>query len=840
MTDFPTSGVRLVAEADDFTDTMSEALSLAAEFDALGDMDVSLTASADTSELDTMQAAIDEIEAAGGTVDFNVQEDEDTKSLFQNVKDLRDIKVIETIWNIAGTALDLLGKGADLFVTPMLDLDDAVAKVNAQTGNAIPNARELISGIFYDDLGDSIDQVGKLVIQAEQISAPIDEATRAALTFTHTFKDEDPSAVLNAMDQMVKNGLAPDFKTAGDNLTVAFQNGANRGGDLLNTINDNAGAIRDLGLTGPQAMEVFTSGMDAGFKSSQDVLNTLIKIKQNVTAAAGNQTSDVSKTLDMIGVSNPAETGDAWSLDFFTSVIDGIKNAPVSDTDKMAMFSNILGGKVGAKEFSNLMRLEPEDWANVFANVEGAADIAATTVDDSLRGALDDFSLAANAAMQDFLSSEQIDLPGKIAALKTGLQDALDVLSSGGSLGDALTVGLKPIGFDDEFQKLEAVFGDFILSLMNLIADIQDVLGKDSTGTRAAISEQAKSQTAFDLVANDPGKIVDTLTMGFAKGLKLEDFAATLQQAVDTLVAQGDLGGAQALLDASKTLQLQATSPDTDINAVNESIVAATQAAQDLINAGLTQASRSTEAMGSRSAAGGANAMLADLAQTQTTQALDDMASAVTDLTPTARDAEQADIDRKDALDELKTVTIASTASLDTMATTTDEVTDAAGNAAAAQSDMATSLGSILAQEQALEAQYAAGAISLEQFNAQFANLMAIASSGANMAGTGAVGNASVDTPSGASAAGGMIPGGKTHLVGENGPELVTAGTSLSVLNNQSTDALIAALSGFIPGASKGSGGGTKNITLNQYNVVQSAAQASALGYETSRQLRGQ
>lgn len=838
MPQFPESGIRLVADASDFTDTMSEALSLAAEFDALGDIDVSLTANADTSEIDSMQAAIDEIEAAGGTVDFNVEEDEDTKSLFQNVKDLRDIKVIETIWNIAGTAVDLLGKGFDAFVSPMLDLDDAVAKVNAQTGSTIPNARELISGIFYDDLGDSIDQVGKLVIQAQQIGAPIDEATRAALEFTHTFKDEDPTAVLNTMDQMVKNGLAPDFKTAGDNLTVAFQNGANRGGDLLTTINDNAGAIRDLGLTGPQAMEVFTSGMDAGFKSSQDVLNTLIKIKQNVTAAAGNPTSDVSKTLDMIGVANPADTGEAWSLDFFQSVIDGIKNAPVSDTDKQTMFSNLLGSKVGAKEFSNLMRLSPEDWANVFSNVDGASATAASVVDDSLRGALDDFGLAADKAMQDFLSSDQIDLPGKIAALKVGLQDALDTLASGGSLGDALTVGLKPIGFGDEFQKLEAIFGDFILSLMNLIADIQDVMGKDSSGTRAAISEQAKSQTAFDLVANDPSKIMDTLTTGFAKGLKLEDFAATLQQAVDTLVAQGDLGGAQALLDASKTLQLQATSPDTDINAVNASIVAATQAAQDLINAGLTQASRSTEAVGTHAATGGAQAMLSDLAQTQTTSALNDMATAATDLTPTVRDAEQADIDRKDALDELKTVTTTSTASLDVMTTTTDELNTAAGNAAASQSDMAASLGNILAQEQALEAQYAAGAISLEQFNVQFANLMAIASAGGGATPT-ELGNASVDTPSGVKAAGGIIPGGATHLVGENGPELVTAGTTLSVLNNKSTQALMSALQGFVPGAS-GAGNSVRNTTLNQYNIVNSQADASALGYETARQIRSQ
>lgn len=812
---FPESGVRLVADASDYTDTMNEALSLAAEFDALGDMSVSLDASVDTSQAEADLSGLTE---ESGTVEVtaDVTETEDTKGILESVRWLATLETLETVWNVVGTGVDIFKNIAAFAVEPMLDLDDAVAKVNAQTGGAIPNARELISGIFYDDLGDSIDQVGKLVIQAQQIGAPLDEATRAALTFTHTFQEEDPSAVLNTMDQMVKNGLAPDFKTAGDNLTVAFQNGANRGGDLLTTINDNAGAIRDLGLTGPQAMEVFTSGMDAGFKSSQDVLNTLIKIKQNVQAAAGNPTSDASKTLDMLGIANPAETGDSWSLDFFQSVIDGIKNAPVSDTDKQTMFSNLLGSKVGAKEFSNLMRLSPEDWANVFSNVDGAAETAATTVDDSLRGALDDFSLAATAAMEDFLSSDAIDLPGKIAALKTGLQDGLDELASGGTLGEALTVALKPIGFDDEFRGLESALQQFIIALLQAVASIQELTGHgdQATTTRGTISGIAGEKLKLDLEANTSGSFTKNITDALANGIKPEDLAAAVKNSVQDMIKEGNTEQAQAIIDL---VQGAGTPTGT--------------ALQTLLD-------RSGEGLGGRSTTGGANAMLSDLAQSQTTQALDDLASAATDLTPTVRDAEQADVDRKDALDELKTVTTDSTISLDAMTTTTDELAGAAGDASALTSDVATSMSSLIAQEQALEAQLSAGSISLDEFNTSLSNLIAIAQSGGGASTNAEAGGGAVVDTSGAHAAGTDNATG-TFMTGEDGREIVTTNRPLAVLNNRSTEAIMSALSGFVPGASKG-GGGTKNITLNQYNIVPNKAVGDSLGYETGRQIRSQ
>lgn len=794
MSDFPESGIKLVADTSDFTDKMEEALNLADEFDAVGDMSVTLDASVDTSQAESDISSITD-ESATVDIAADVTTDDTSSKILDSLNVLKNLKVLETVWNIAGTAVDIFGKFSDFAITPMLDLDDAVAKVNAQTGNAIPNARELISGIFYDDLGDSIDQVGNMVIAAGQMHVPIDEAVRAALEFTHTFKDQNPQLVLTTLDQMVKNGLAPDIKTAGDNLTVAFQNGANKGGDLLQTINDNAGAIHDLGLTGPQAMEVFTSGMDAGFKSSQDVLNTLIKIKQNVQAAANNPTSDVSKTLNMLGIANPAETGDAWSLDFFQSVIDGIKNAPVSDTDKMAMFSNLLGAKVGAKEFSNLMRLSPEDWANVFSNVDGASAAAAKTVDDSLRGAIDDFSLAASAAMQDFLSSDQIDLPGKIAALKKGLQDGLDVLAKGGTLGEALTIALKPIGFDDEFKTLEGALNNFIIGILQAVSTIQDITGHgtEAAGTRATVANMAKGALTMDLQIGNADTVASDIQTAISRGVKGQDIADAIGDAVTALIKEGAPAQAQALLDTFKTGTFGNTAGMTP-----GEVMAAGQAPTSF-------------------------ALNPDNAQKMQAQ-IDAANKLAQESLPPATAAIQ---DQSDKTNILKT-------SINDMVLPMNDATAAANK-------FYDPLSSI-----AVEAPSAADAtVSFADSLALFAQQVQAQANTINAIKINVpVGTAPTVTAADVNSmnpkhAGGTPSAIGTFLAGEHGPELITSNRALAVLNNQTTSAIMSALQGFIPGGGGVTRAGGNSYQLNQTNVVQSMAEADALGYRTAQQIRG-
>ncbi len=106
----------------------------------------------------------------------------------------------------------------------------------------------------------------------------------------------------------------------------------------------------------------------------------------------------------------------------------------------------------------------------MFADVIGAAEDAAAAADDSLRGVIDDFVLGVNESVSKLLSSEAIDLPGKIEGIKKGLQDALAVLQEGGTLGEAFEVGLKIQGVDEFITNFQRIIGNLEITFLQLVA----------------------------------------------------------------------------------------------------------------------------------------------------------------------------------------------------------------------------------------------------------------------------------------------------------------------------------------------------------------------------------
>lgn len=853
---FPESGVKLVAETDEYTSAMDEAIALADQVESIGDITLSVSAEFDASDVDLSELPLDG-ETVDITIDTSVEGDPlpfdgDTEATIDAAVDvqatdtaeetlnaletLKNLELLETVWNITGTAVEFLGNIKTFAVDPLLSIEEAVAKVNAQTDFAIPNADKLINGIFYDDLGNSIDQVGEMVIAASQLGAPVDEAARAALAFTKVFDEQNPLDVLNTLNQMVVSQLSPNFTDAGDLLVTAFQQGANRGNDLLSTINNNATAIHDLGLTGPEALSFITTGLDAGFKSAQSIVDVLVKIKQNVTNAAGNEDSDVSKTLDILGIANPAETGEAWSADFFTSVIQAIKDAPgLTDTEREALFTNLVGGKQGAKTFSSFLEISPEDAQTIFANVEGAAEDAGVAIDDSLRGAIDDFMLAAEQAATEFLSSEQIDLPGKIAALKTGIQDALSVLSEGGNLGEALTVALKPIGFDDEFQGLESMLGNFVIALLQVVSSIQSLSPENweaKKGTDAAIARLGEQQLSFDLTVGNADEISGEISTAIARGVSAGDISEILSTTVGSLIESGAVEQAQAVLDQ---IQAQAANyelaPDLsglDITVGDVALREGGQKLQEALDQGIVI---NTAPALSPDAVAGLQEQI-DAAIEATTADVDELISTDFGLNiETAADKAITLSDNMVTAGDGMNVLSDNTARQGTVSAETaasiERVSAATANQGMVSRASAAPIAQVSSSLSGVAANAPAAASGIGAVNSALSTLI---SNARNLSGTGSA-------PPTHKSAGGNATG--TFMAGEYGREIVTTDKQLSVLNNRTTEQIMAALQGYIPGGAMfGQASGNSFNVINN-NFVQSEAQADALGYATAAQIRG-
>lgn len=493
-------------------------------------------------ELD--EAPITEVTDLDGTSvepEINPQETDEGAAVMDRLDQIRNLQIIDIAINIAGTVLDFVKAWQEFTVGPLLDVDQAASSISAHTGDMVTDWNTLINDLWSADLGD-VNVVAQVLEAAQQIGAPLDEASRAALTFTHAFTDQNPVDVLNTLNQMVESGLAPNFEAAGNMLTVGFQNGGNRGRDLLGVLNDNSTMLSDMGLVGEEALSLITSGLDAGFASAGDVAVALTTMKRNLTEAAQNPDNPINDILADLGLDNPIAKGEEIGAEFLEGLLAGLNEAP----DGAELAGDIFG-KQGVKNVSAILGLDTT--TSPFQDIIDASEEAATEMDNNLRGAIDDFVLAAQVAAVDFLSSEQIDLPGKIDAIKEGLQEALEIMAEGGTVGEAIEVGLNIPGFADAVSRFESGVGHFMIGALQLIAVVQGFLGQDNSATVAELGRLVTQQLTFDLQVANEDEIADTIQAAMGRGLTSEGAGLAIDTAINEAIANGDYSQAMDIVN---------------------------------------------------------------------------------------------------------------------------------------------------------------------------------------------------------------------------------------------------------------------------------------------------
>lgn len=495
--------------------------------------------------------ALNKLDAEKLTPVVDTQQTREGEEVVNAIDRLARLQVIDIAMNVGGNVMSVLSQIQQFTVTPFLDAEDAAAGLAARTGegaDAIRKYQDAILSIQQDDLGESAGQIGQVMETALQLGAPMEDATRAALGFTKVFYEQDPVEVLNAMNALVSTGLVGSFQEAGDLLITAFQGGANRGGDLLDTIRENAITFKQMGLDGEASLSLITSGMEEGFAQSTFVADSIKTLQGNLIAAADDPSGDIGKTFKKLGIDNPAETGEAYGADFVQSVIDAIKAQPIAD---QASIAALLFGEQGAIATEGILNLSTSG----FGDTEGAIADAGQTVDDTLRAQIDKFKLELKSVATEFLSSDQIDLPGKLEAIKNGIKGVIEGLQNGETLGEAIEMGFKIEGVDEFMTRFESIVGNLAISFLELIAGIQDLMGKDSTGTRANIANLAANQLSFDLKAADANAMSGIIRTAIDRGVQESTLMESASTAINESAASGDLEQAQAIVDglASQT-----------------------------------------------------------------------------------------------------------------------------------------------------------------------------------------------------------------------------------------------------------------------------------------------
>ncbi|MGH3521312.1 MAG: phage tail tape measure protein [Mycobacterium sp.] len=224
-------------------------------------------------------------------------------------------KAKDTAKSFAGVALAAVGIGAGLQAA--LEQTNVQGSLQAKLGLSPADAKkygDAAGHVYANAWGDSLSDVSNSVADVAQNlkglagGKDIEGLTTKAIALGNVFGEEvGPQSAAAA--QLIKTGLVKDAGQAFDLLTVGFQNGTNKAGDLLDTVTEYSTQFRQLGLTGPQALGLLSQGLKGGARDADVVADSLkefglIAASGSKAAAAGfkalgldakKMTSDVAK-----------------------------------------------------------------------------------------------------------------------------------------------------------------------------------------------------------------------------------------------------------------------------------------------------------------------------------------------------------------------------------------------------------------------------------------------------------------------------------------------------------------------------------------------------------------
>lgn len=825
----PVSGIKLVAEIAEYNSAIDSVIKRANDVDSLTP---TVKVQANDQELDSTVKKVAALDSESATVKVNTDDSEvkETESLLKKIGDSPIVVSLAVAGGAVATVTGILGA---VGVGGIVEYDNALAKIQGRTGQMIPDAKELISNLYTSGWGESRDEIADVIIQANNLGiefGELEEATRKAFEVAGATGLET-NEVLRAMDTLVKNDLVNSYTEAADVIVTGFQEGANRGDDLLDTFNEYGSTFKQVGISGEGALSLINSGLNAGVDNSDRIADAiretgirLGELGTNPDIANAFKQLDRLSDIDLAGNFKAYQAGEMSGDEFFEGFFQALEDAATKDPAKAQTIAATLVGTIsedfGVESISQLST----KWDTTMGVLEGRAAEGGAAISDTLGASIQGFVRSAEEAAIDFLSSEQIDLPGKIAALKDGLQGGLTALQADGDLSNALSIALKPLGFDDEFKGLESMLGNFVIAILQAVSTLQS-LNPDTwaakAGTDATIANLATQQLTFDLQVGNPDEVAGEIQTAVSRGVSPDKIAETVGTAVSALIEKGQPAVAQSLLNAVKSAQ-------EDANA-NVQLTAS----GSLMN---------TEA----------------LLTGQNFEALQEKITA-------AQEAVELSVDPIDTYTQgLNTLTGKTTAAQQPVTTYTAKVQSSgtqaaiaapkitgvgtaasgAGNAAAIAAPQMDGLGGTINN---VASSGVAATDSLTALNEKLQIIVATAGDVAAAAdalanaprpptggGGGGTGSGTTPTPS-EFAEGGVMNG--LSWVGEEGPELISSDTSLAVLNNRTSEAIIAAMQPYIPGGSY-RGGGNTNI-INNTNFLPNIPVADALGFRQAQTLRG-
>lgn len=192
------------------------------------------------------------------------------------------------------------------------------------TGDELDALGESVKNIYAQGLGDDFADVADGLAATQQASdltgEALERATAAGFNLRDVF-DYDVSESARAASALMKN-FGIDAEEAYGLIAVGAQNGADKNGDLLDTLNEYSPQLAALGLSADQFIGTLVEGADAGLFSIDKVGDAVKEF--NIRAKDGSDTS--REAFESLGLNADkmfaafAAGGDTAEAAFFDTV----------------------------------------------------------------------------------------------------------------------------------------------------------------------------------------------------------------------------------------------------------------------------------------------------------------------------------------------------------------------------------------------------------------------------------------------------------------------------------------------------------------------------------------
>ncbi len=159
------------------------------------------------------------------------------------------------------------------------------------TGDELDALGESVKNIYAQNLGEDFNDVAEGLAATQKASdlagEALEQATAAGFVLRDTF-DYDISESARAASALMKN-FNISAEEAYGLIATGAQNGADKNGDLLDTLNEYSAQFAALGLSADQFMDSLVEGADAGLFSIDKVADAVKEF--NIRAKDGSDSS---------------------------------------------------------------------------------------------------------------------------------------------------------------------------------------------------------------------------------------------------------------------------------------------------------------------------------------------------------------------------------------------------------------------------------------------------------------------------------------------------------------------------------------------------------------------